>query len=448
METQSQFTFEEMSKIYSCLNSGTRALSISPDITRFINGELPDIRTIFNIKDITGQYLDAYGKVRILRYKNFDIILTLPTIPLAVPIIDKYDKADNTYDDTLDMIKETRNEFKSNQYNTTGNLILGVWFFNAKHKLTFFTRCIPEEEKKSAEEKNNLRVPVISLNNMSALQSLQSARRNTFFLLQFIKYLFGLYVNRTSGDVSAANFINEYTVVNPEAVYDSKSITQWLPNTPKLGSALKELTSSYPGFFSERKLVLKSEALKEKLIKHLQKLEKEYEGINVNVINKMDNYYKNVTDFHTGVDVFVFLDEPSITRWLRQKIIAEYPLEIYNNVREFVYEPYIFIYGTKKYIIQNVKDGSKERATKCAENWLRLKINTGFRTVIRNVQLQATIWTTIPNFMIEEAANTGIEIVKFLERVKGEEEEDVDDEDIEGEDIENKVRYAAMLPLE
>lgn len=453
----------------------------------FESGETLNLLSFFEAKSISGQYLDANRKLRMVVYK--DAVIVTPMLrPLGVKLVEKNIEFKTTPARALEIANEVGRLGGVHSVNTNGEgKVIGIWFTvtggSGGGSDKFFIRCVPDELK--GEFKRDLLTSPVFVTGPggSSLEVYRETRKTMMFLLEYARFLYILYSNErvaeetleektqgegtrsgergvsplgaelrgevkiTSrpGEATAKDFIERYAIVDEGHVYTFRGVSQWLPRVTSLNEGLLALSRSVPGFFKTSgaeetpRLVLKTNSLKEKLLKFMGKLEEETRDFYRTPPHYIPGFYNDLEVFTKNSGEFVFLDKASALGWLKMKELLGVRLSVYEDTLEYVQEPYVFLnFGFqegKAFLVQNVVGGDLSRALRCADNWRRTHINWGFNSKSlpqeKVKDLSPTIYQTRPedpNLNVRIQGDADLLLVAFI--------------------FEGKEYHAALLPLE
>ena len=106
------------------------------------------------------------------------------------------------------------------------------------------------------------------------------------------------------------------------------------------------------------------------------------------------DYYRTLSDFRKESNQLVFLSSSNVLKWKFAKLSGNSSTTIYSHIRPDIFDPYYYrnfnIKNGKLIIVQNVEDGSLERALEVAEKWNKDKVNSGYRTEIGKAASRVT----------------------------------------------------------
>nr|QBK86209.1 MAG: hypothetical protein LCMAC102_00030 [Marseillevirus LCMAC102] len=314
-------------------------------------------------EDIESQYIDDNGKTRVLNYQSGVSLMTSPLPPLNVPISKEIREiAQKT---ALKFIKAKGLQITMQDGNQ--QKIQGLWVESINSEIYY--GYIPI---KVSNPLSNIDYTPLTLNDPlrtgknSELQKMQHDRKVADYLKQYTLFEYSQ---------NPKKFSEENFIVIPDHKYDIETLD-------------KKLIPDNNVMYRDGKLIVLSEDIADRLTAFLQvQLLNDTPGLkNYKDRTVIKDYYRTLSDFRKSEGQLVFLTRSSLLKWKSEKIrIAEQTL-IVSYIRPTFVEPYFFrntnVAKGRLMLIQNVENGSLEKALTVAEKWAKDRVNPGFRVEI------------------------------------------------------------------
>ena len=329
---------------------------------------------------VKSQYIDDTGKTRMLVYENGLCLMTSPLPPLDKPI----DKNINPVDTNtaIDFIESNGLCITMQDGDVYDKKIQGLWV-EPRHTKNIgisygYIPVIVENALKKTKSNSNLVcsqdtkntyidfTPVflndpLRTDDESELQKYRRTRKIAEFLKEYTLFQYSL---------DPKGFGKDTFIVNPKHEYNIQSLN-------------KRLIEGTPVMYQKGKLIVPSDKVRNHLINYLRvQLINNYSEVmsySERVIVK--NYYRTLSDFRKVPNQFVFIDERSLLMWKYDKG-QNMNRGLISSSTKSGWEPYFYrnynIERGRLSIIQNVRDGTLERALGVGENWEENRINSGY----------------------------------------------------------------------
>lgn len=317
------------------------------------------------------QYIDQYGKMRALIYKNNITMIFRSSQPENLPIIEKIPEG-ALLEDILYMFD---NELPNSKVIDSNNTLLGLWYkiFDIENGLFFPitpTMSYGENIKKLPLGPNN------PLNqDSSKIKRLRKIERDISIILHIVLWA---YIHSDQ-----KKFLEKYSIITNDKrdsslIYDLKNIDRVFPKVESLTKVFSYLNKKVPTLVNGNKFQIYSKKLYDGIIYFLEKFREQNSGLEISV-SEIKDLFSYEDDFMYQERVKIFLNENEINKWISispRYIINNTMINLDKNRKN----PYIFSNqeDEKIYIIQNVKLGDKNKALNVSLNWYLYGINLGF----------------------------------------------------------------------
>jgi hypothetical protein len=317
---------------------------------------------------VLSQYIDSYGKSRMLTYDN-DICLMTPPLP-------PFDKKENlklhvtnaNLDIVLDFVKSKNLTITSQYGNEITKIIKGLWVKSKKLKTDgLIYGYIPINEENEIHNINyssKYLYNLLEVEDSSSLELYRSLRKKAFFLKEYTLFQYTTNLKILDSD----DF-----VIKPNHIYNIKSLNKLLiPNNPVI--------------YQNGKIIVTTEKTRDNLINFLKiSLSTNYEKVmsysNRTIVN---DFYKNVSDFRKVKNQLVFNDVDTLYSWNLTKsslnninVIKTGQDETEIEINPYYYRNYKVNEG-KIAIAQQVRDFSLKNLLNISNIWDNERKNVGY----------------------------------------------------------------------
>ena len=345
-----------------------------------------DLASILDVKRMRGQYIDRNGKLRFVLYD--DMTIATPFLPpVNVDAIAPTDIQLVELERVFDFVNELRTEgYAASVYalNTdTDGAVVGAWWFlgEATPKTLFFipTVASPFRSEYEAIHINYLPYPAIFSSGDSIRNHYDHLARVKYILFEVLSYLY-IFNLLLPEPMDIETFVQNYTTVREGHVYRTDAIDRYFPQPDTLDEALPLLESKVPTFVQDGRVILDSQAVRERLTAYLEVFNSQVEGRVPELPFTMRNFYQAAADFTQRSGQIIFDNYQRASNWIQR--LQQEPLtmivatHVTDNHTELI-DPYVLKGPSGYFLVQNVLDGSYERALNVARNW-REGINLGY----------------------------------------------------------------------
>lgn len=326
--------------------------------------------------DATGQYIDTYGKTRMIVYRDQTALMTSPIPPLALKRISLEPIPLTTIENALKFVERKGLQIVS-QDGTPKDGIQGIWIEPKQEnpgiyygyiplKKTRFIKDVPE-----AQRSDPLRTDI-----SSELDEYRRSRKIAEVLKQYTLYTYARSEHPESFD-------EDDFVVNDKHVYN-------------LDLLEKKFIKDTPVIYWKGKIIVPNEQTRDHLLSYLEAMvANDKDGVMAMKDSQaIEGYYQNLSDFRSSVDQLVFTSKNAVMRWRNSRILEEGKTrsEVMDVEDQDTLEPYYYrnpkIKREHLMIVQNVIDFSekstkgdsdlelsRDRAISVAYRWLKDNTN-------------------------------------------------------------------------
>jgi hypothetical protein len=346
-------------------------------------------QTIFD--NLTGQWIDSYGKTRafVFEYDDEEIgVVVPPTMPLYLPIINELPVI--TIEKAVDLFGTPTHEDNVNGW------IMGLWFKMLELEEAVY---IPIEPIKNSFYPHGRPNPIMAFKSTSELQHLQELQKSLNIVLDLITWIFTFELeknpyHRSYMDVTkktvyysyrdyTSNFIRLYTrIVNQPEHYELGKVVRKLPRAATIKEALKRVHQAAPTLAGDNYIICYTEEFRDKLTGYLADFLKANEGREIDRIRPkyITSMFQMVSDFKPQEGVYIFDDYRQLKTWTDQLAYHRHGYvvtELKGNLT--IMSPIIYRNQTSDriFMIQNTKTGFLEEALLLCRTWMTKHYNAG-----------------------------------------------------------------------
>jgi hypothetical protein len=314
-------------------------------------------------KGISYQYIDSYGKVRMLLYQNSIPVFVFPMHPIAVPCL--------SYIDSIKPIKmEVANSF-AKSYNLSIKRYDKGFMMTNEH----FIGYIPIEEFENEKSGVFQKIPLfLETKNESRLDVYRQHKKIAMLLQQHTLYLYSLHPETFSRDLF---------VIRPDYDYDIELLDKIMDKESSL-------------YDENGKLIVTSKEMLDKLFIYLETrlLNDRYSVLRFYENSTVEKYYQSIKDFHFDENQYIIKDIRNYADWVELKKRKPYLIRTHVDLK--TEDPYFYRNAIIKkdaiFILQNVKDGNMEIALYISVMWLKEKINMGANPQMNTQKIDPTFF--------------------------------------------------------
>lgn len=370
-ERQFTYDFNITNKLFEAYQSFYLSFSVNYNSSKnkFEARENPYIHIdwydVFKDVDIVSQYIDVYGKTRRLNVSipNTDIKISIfvpPTQPLNIPEMNTIYTSDEA------TIRKIFGE-------PTKAIVNGLWYKVIDYDYGIFIPCPTNSKEKCPES------PVTENNNIM---------NNDVFVYRDIKKYSQMLIKviiwtlRTNGiknlkdyNQNKDKFLIEDNNVRPN-IYPNKQISY---------ISMKDFSSIWPEYFRSDKTVHLYSSLYNKIIEYLDRYYTITDGLSKPADPYLTGIFEYEWDFTPYPNNRILIGKNHLDSWLlnhKNNYKGEYQYDTQLNPDKIVtsIDPFVY-YDSKlniRYLVQNVSEGSLQRALNCGLVWYQKKMNLGY----------------------------------------------------------------------
>ena len=338
------------------------------------------------------QNLDRYGRICAVNYSDNQgkkyTIATFPIQPEFLPIESNY--YETTYLEAINKLG------KPTSYNIEGNLVIGIWFsYNKLDDVLYVpVKSFPSTKKEFPEGESS---PLNSPDKDILYERLNKLYNDQQILLQLILWLFIL-------DDLNPNFINDRVVIkntieDTANYYNFNLLPSSLPVIDSYQDAIPFLLENAHSMIYQNKVKIPSLKMRDGIDYYLRLYQNTHSGLEVIPPIELNISSINIIN---RTNSLILSSEEELINWFvyRSQQLNFIVTEIDSKYSQR-YDPYLMKIQEKYYIIQNVLEGSLNRAIEVSSNWIKERINTGFDTKGSSQQVKTRIYIS-PNKIIQE----------------------------------------------
>jgi len=405
---------------------------------------------------IVSQYIDCYGKVRMLNVSipgefkgEIFTIMVHPGQPYNLPLMSQ--------NDILRLRYSLFNKYFSDKERPTfkdvkNNALLikmydideGLYIFIEDDVSSVSTIHKEEPKYKYIRDKNQL-------GYTERYRKMQKTANIIIFLTEWLYDKYIIEKKDKNREKTMNKFIKKMTYDenfkgDSANYYDITNIKYHLPVRANYHEALVYLSKVCPQFIKGDKMVYYNKTFRDKMIKYIEVYSESIKGTIPKQKSYIKNYFKNVDDFRKDKNFAIFKESRNYVRWLRNNKNRFVVQENLDLDMSFQISPYIVLFKDKYYIIQNIIYGSLESSLNACNIWSTEFFNPGFSTE----EIDPKMIEFIP-YKIYGINTVGkIILIGTFNLSEKNEKEGIYHEILcygDYRDEKNPVRYAAMLPL-
>lgn len=336
---------------------------------------------------VISQYIDHHGKCRMLTYDDGVSLMTSPLPPIDMKVTDEY--STTTFQVAINFIRKKNLILSELDGIPETGVIQGLWVrprsINGGIEYGYIPVEIEDVSKSIRDLQGSNSLGDLNLQNItfSSLTINDPMRTNTsselkefLFYKKLTSYLLQFTYLEYSLNPKKFDNPNDVYIVIPEHSYNFNSQTATdniFPRTLEIGD---------PRFYSNGRLIVPSEDIKERLVYNLQiqLLNNPIPIVNFALDNRVRNKYQSIFDFRKAQHQLIFMSRESLVEWKNQEKNDEHILQLKLAPPEET-QPYFYqnseINAGRPVIIQNNEGGIIQDAITISRMWTRSRINIG-----------------------------------------------------------------------
>lgn len=345
---------------------------------------------------IISQWIDLYGKTRILniQFKNTIISLSIqPIQPIGVVEVKKYD----IYSTDIETVRLLLKELKIDIFKEDNNVI-HFTIGNVKTSISL--------------QKDN---------QISYLEIYNNNKKIARYLSEYTLWLYSKYLNSENiTDKSISSFAKKYFKIIPDFVY---------------GYVYKKFKKQNKSLMVKNKLIVHDDETIKRLLYVLQlNIQRDPNKV-LNYYKKtfIENYYVDLTDFTVHPDEIILFGEESIQNWINETNNSSFIL--YNSIK-YGNIPYFFknkLIDDRVFLAQNTSD--LEKSKNIGITWIKENYNLNIHAKDEEISISFTLYAytnpfDIKKYQIQSNSSKSSKSIKIM-----------------GYKIKNIPYYTVLLPL-
>ena len=299
------------------------------------------------LREPTSQYVDGHGKLRILVYRDIAVTVS-PSYPRDLPLIEKKDVPRvKSYSSLMGFVNSHERKLRGTAI--SGDDIVGVYLDDGSYIPVNMTN----EKLRSLKRVQGLPPMLLGMSEQKSKLQEYRRRKDTAHVLKEYAYF---TASRNRGHLAKKDF-----VVDPDHSYNLRAI----------GSSL---TPNSEYIYQGDKMIVRSKQVRDSLLYLVDALRLSDE-------KKLMSYSeRHVIESEVKVDPapdeIVLVGRDALVSWLLTKQVDSDTI-----VSWFIPTaklPYYFLYGDHIYLVQNVFEGTYDRAYNVAQMWSASHENPGY----------------------------------------------------------------------
>jgi hypothetical protein len=358
---------------------------------------------------IISQFIDGYGKTRIVNIQIAQYKISL-FIPPTQPFNIKTSLEKEIYKTTSDVVTTIFGEPKK----VTKD---GLWYSIIDYEYGMFIPCVT---------KSSITLPEAP----SLIKNIENKYNDQINNYRNIKKYFNMFENlviwglRSNGILNLKDLkkIDKYIKIVDNIDYTIGPVyrDRRLPSEQNFSF----LHTWWPNYFTRDNKVKMTATLYDKMFKFLKRYYTLTDGLSLSPAKYLENVYEYEEDFEKYFNSRLIIGSEHLEMWRKQrKSGVSSEAIIYKDLTKKSLlsqeEPFLYMMDSmngvsKIYIIQNIKTGSKLRATFVCKTWIETKYNLGYIVndedveTIENEKPETAIYYINPSYKIVYAAQENI----------------------------------------
>jgi len=375
---------------------------------------------------VISQYIDKKGKVRMIKFKSGECLMTPPIYSLYVPEMSASDIQYVTLDKALKFIEKFEMSIESQTI--YDNNLVGLWL---KIPPLSYTYLPIKKTTKSLQDipitQETLLPPLILSSHNSLMDDYIYKKHVATYLKEYAIYIASQMIDESTKSISNET-LEDMFIILPDHLYDIYRLDKKLYNNDIM--------------IKNNKLIVTSKNMKKRLIYYIKYIFSNHYDSFIDKKNKkmIENYYNSIIDFKQSPNTHIFNNYNDIQKWLESKqsvvynnyirkeldfssfIEKKFPpkkrnknqqldkfnqiVEKYNQekqkmqIQELIEPHFYFIPSihTSPFIIQHVynnptdvenKKMNLKRAISVAYEWYKSRVNKGYNYTVDSVDVSS-----------------------------------------------------------
>lgn len=386
------------SEIFTAIDRGhetmvvTETLASGRTFRRMVRSPNSPIGSDYFQGEAVAQWIDAYGKVRMIADSGQRSIFIQPRRPFNLPSVDRLGR--HRLSD-LGAIA-----IPSYIHRNQENQLDGIWIPRGRMRKFAYYPLIPQEIPPAWREIPEVHYdPSIDLAQVRLINNFHHIEKLARMILELCSWMFAQYIREFRSDAETLDrqgaelikeFLLNWILTLPEddprhsmidGGYRLDMFSVNLPDQGSLAANVAIAQTEIPSFFRSNRLIVVGRKMWRGLISYLRMLWRHHD-YNLQPIARIGGILTNEEDFNLDRGQVTLITRNNLIRWLNS---GEIPIDI-KTVTKLDYSTIAnlsaAIYRNKLeyYIIQNVVDMEFERAYSVAWIWHRRGYNSGATT--------------------------------------------------------------------
>ena len=407
------FPLEMNTLLYTALTnvSVNLELNYTGFYKNFHNLALDGLRNLNPELKLDSQLIDVDGKLRVVNAMYNSLIFQI-CVPSTQPLNLKIDTYKNIL--TLEQLNSIILQLPT-AATYKDNLCTGFWYSLYDYKYCYYIEIVPIELKNPIPAG-----PIcpyfteIKSNDLDEYRMLERTMILIFGLIKWCYTLSKVYNNFNLTEFSKLFFVQDIK-------YDITNIRSKLKNVNHITDALKLVQTYTNGTLSDGKnLIIKSELLKQKIVRKLSIFDTQTEGLiyNIpenseiiksyssyqilNVSEYLEGYYRNEWDFKKYKNVSLFMSTEQYDNWLNREAF-----KIYTILEDFKFKTPFLLKDEKEYLYLVQNCNSLQTALQISTYFKENGSNIGFNGTGNLVEEDNYILFSIQNYKLSTTQKVG-----------------------------------------
>ena len=354
-------------------------------------------------REPTKQYIDGFGKLRglVVEHNEEQLLMVIPSSqPENLDVVKEIPRASLT--NVLSFIRDPVAVSKKEDQ------IDGLWFRVLDIVYGIYIPIVPTEDTLGLPQGPTNPLGEEELNIVPRIRKLQ---RDLDFIQQILIWIY--LIALSTEKINIRKFYQKYISVGTgseksETVYDFKDVGRTFPEAKTVKDAIDEMRNRIPTLFRGDKIYLYSQNFANGTKYLLSQYVKEYVNRFTQIPKVITRKFISETDFIQYPAIVLFLSEKDLRNWLNTLDKLSFKnLQIFRDINvknTFKTEPYLYQSPDGHiYMVQNVMQGTLERALNVGWYWDQYKVNPGYRIdeFIGDIsELKYVVWDISSNIIV------------------------------------------------
>jgi hypothetical protein len=351
--------------------------------------------------DITGQYIDSYGKLRAIQcvIDGHGIsMIVIPSQPYNLPSMKRLKRI--SYGVAISLLGSPSSAFIED------DKIKGLWFkTNDIDNAIFIPIKYIDNSNKDIPPgpvPDLISSKYIDIECSGSIERLQYLKRTVKILKEIMFYIYRKY--QLLHNKGYIEFSDKYIHIGDNKEYNIDNVQYKLPTSSSMKGLLRKLSEMVPDFVDNKGIRAINEEFRLKLISVLRSYYLQTHGSIINDSPYISGYFSFLSSFKEESRVYIFLNETEFTNWFAYQKYNEYGIyklktKIDKKMLHFS-EPFLFRnVDSRYYLIQNISgvENVNDVLYTCYI-WDRKRVNIGRGSTSRDMKKKGYIVYDIDEF--------------------------------------------------